>query len=399
MDEFCREKGIKREYSVARTPQQNGVAERKNRTLIEAARTMLADSKLPTTFWAEVVSTACYVSLLDYSLNSKALGSTTLEPEKFQENLHVGFLENKPMIEGNGPKWLFDLDSLTQSMNYVNHPGKEVNTGSRDVSTALPESLNMLSWKTLYQNEFIKLLEIPAMGRSNAGGTSSVQTANGLDSCRFYLRPSCLGQIDDVGICMSTCQDFEDTDHPDKVIVFVQMEISADVDEHLYRSMIGSLMYLTASRPDIMFVLLTRIVSMAGATQDREVNNWRCSLDPKPTAGLWICLDMQRNQLQQHTRSYPVPSLSMKVFNNMKRPTKGFSGQEVALFPTMLDVTEPSTSPSRITSSPSPSPDTSPSHSLEPSTQHSPDNTTAAASQTITNTSITWSRTPFSYTP
>ncbi|GKB01573.1 putative ribonuclease H-like domain-containing protein [Tanacetum coccineum] len=61
MDEFCREKGIKREYSVARTPQQNGVAERKNKTLIEAARTMLADSKLPTTFWAEAISTACYV--------------------------------------------------------------------------------------------------------------------------------------------------------------------------------------------------------------------------------------------------------------------------------------------------------------------------------------------------
>ncbi|GJZ45148.1 zinc finger BED domain-containing protein RICESLEEPER 2-like protein [Tanacetum coccineum] len=61
MDDFCREKGIKREYSIARTPQQNGVAERRNRTLIEAARTMLADSKLPTTFWAEAVSTACYV--------------------------------------------------------------------------------------------------------------------------------------------------------------------------------------------------------------------------------------------------------------------------------------------------------------------------------------------------
>ncbi|GJQ91208.1 ribonuclease H-like domain-containing protein [Tanacetum coccineum] len=49
------------EFFVAKTPQQNGVAERKNRTLIEAARTMLADSKLPTTFWAEAVNTACYV--------------------------------------------------------------------------------------------------------------------------------------------------------------------------------------------------------------------------------------------------------------------------------------------------------------------------------------------------
>ncbi|GKD26368.1 ribonuclease H-like domain-containing protein [Tanacetum coccineum] len=58
---FAEKKGIKREYSVARTPQQNGVAERRNRTLIKAARTMLDDSKLPTTFWAEAVSIACYV--------------------------------------------------------------------------------------------------------------------------------------------------------------------------------------------------------------------------------------------------------------------------------------------------------------------------------------------------
>ncbi|GKG39339.1 ribonuclease H-like domain-containing protein, partial [Tanacetum coccineum] len=53
--------GIKREFSVARTPQQNGVAERRNRTLMEAERTMLVDSKLPTTFWVESVNTACYV--------------------------------------------------------------------------------------------------------------------------------------------------------------------------------------------------------------------------------------------------------------------------------------------------------------------------------------------------
>ncbi|GJR40464.1 ribonuclease H-like domain-containing protein [Tanacetum coccineum] len=61
MNEFCCQKGIKRKLYIARTPQQNGVAERKNRTLIEAARTMLADSLLPIQFWAEAVNTACYV--------------------------------------------------------------------------------------------------------------------------------------------------------------------------------------------------------------------------------------------------------------------------------------------------------------------------------------------------
>nr|GFB85418.1 putative ribonuclease H-like domain-containing protein [Tanacetum cinerariifolium] len=61
MNDFCSQKGIKIEFSNARTLQQNGVAERRNRTLIEAARTMLADAKLPVTFWAEAVNTACYV--------------------------------------------------------------------------------------------------------------------------------------------------------------------------------------------------------------------------------------------------------------------------------------------------------------------------------------------------
>ncbi|GJW12732.1 ribonuclease H-like domain-containing protein, partial [Tanacetum coccineum] len=51
---------VKNESSVARTPQQNRVAKRRNRTLIEASRTMIADSKLPTTFWEQEVNTACY---------------------------------------------------------------------------------------------------------------------------------------------------------------------------------------------------------------------------------------------------------------------------------------------------------------------------------------------------
>nr|GEU59046.1 putative ribonuclease H-like domain-containing protein [Tanacetum cinerariifolium] len=61
INDFYSRKVIKREFINARTPQQNGVAERRNKTLIEAARTMLADAKLPVTFWAEAVNTACYV--------------------------------------------------------------------------------------------------------------------------------------------------------------------------------------------------------------------------------------------------------------------------------------------------------------------------------------------------
>ncbi|GKB13000.1 putative ribonuclease H-like domain-containing protein, partial [Tanacetum coccineum] len=133
MDDFCREKGIKKEYSVARNPQQNGVAERRNRTLIKAARTI--GFKLALSFMKPF---GCHLTILNtldnlgkfdgksdegffvgYSLSSKAFRVYNTRTRRVEENLHIGFLENKPMIEGNGPKCLFDIDSLTQSMNYV----------------------------------------------------------------------------------------------------------------------------------------------------------------------------------------------------------------------------------------------------------------------------------------
>nr|GFB05076.1 ribonuclease H-like domain-containing protein [Tanacetum cinerariifolium] len=165
--------GIKREFSNARTPQQNGVAERRNRTLIEAAKTMLADAKLPVTFWAEAVNTACYVQnrvlvnksqnktpyelfndrtldigflkpfgchvmilntldnlgkfeakgdegyFIGYSMSSKAFRVFNKRTRRAVENLHVEFLENKAIEKGASPNWLFDIDSLTKSMHYV----------------------------------------------------------------------------------------------------------------------------------------------------------------------------------------------------------------------------------------------------------------------------------------
>jgi transposase InsO family protein len=55
--DYCSNHGIKRQFSIARTPQQNGVVERKNRTVQEMARTMIMDSKLTDIFWTQVVHT------------------------------------------------------------------------------------------------------------------------------------------------------------------------------------------------------------------------------------------------------------------------------------------------------------------------------------------------------
>jgi transposase InsO family protein len=59
--DFCSEHGIKRKFSTARTPQQNGVVERKNKTVHEMARTMLMDSKLTDVFWVQVVHTTIHI--------------------------------------------------------------------------------------------------------------------------------------------------------------------------------------------------------------------------------------------------------------------------------------------------------------------------------------------------
>ncbi|GJR90504.1 ribonuclease H-like domain-containing protein [Tanacetum coccineum] len=150
------------------------VADRKNRTLTGGLlRTMLVDSKLPTTFWAEAVNTACYVlnrvlvikphnktpyelirgrpPLIDfmkpfgcpltilntrdhlgkfdvkvdegyfvrYSVVSKAMRVFNKRTRIVEEKLNIRFLENTPNVKGNGPDCLFDVDSLSISMNYV----------------------------------------------------------------------------------------------------------------------------------------------------------------------------------------------------------------------------------------------------------------------------------------
>nr|GEU33614.1 putative ribonuclease H-like domain-containing protein [Tanacetum cinerariifolium] len=172
MIKLCGSKGIKREYSNPRTPQQNRVAETKNRTLIEAARTMLADSKLPTIFWTKAVRTPCYVLnrvsltsphnqtpyalltrnipyvshfnpfvchvtilntsdhlgkfdgkadegyIVGYSASHKAYRVYNVPNKRVEESMNLRFLEEKPNVQGLGHEWYFDLDYLIDSLGY-----------------------------------------------------------------------------------------------------------------------------------------------------------------------------------------------------------------------------------------------------------------------------------------
>ncbi|GKA87989.1 putative ribonuclease H-like domain-containing protein [Tanacetum coccineum] len=90
-------------HRLPQTPQQNGVAERRDRTLIEAARTMLADSKLPTTFWAEAVSTAWYIRRKQSRLHCDA-------------NLERYFIFNSPTknVDNGEPKTADDAQKQVE---------------------------------------------------------------------------------------------------------------------------------------------------------------------------------------------------------------------------------------------------------------------------------------------
>nr|GEU50864.1 uncharacterized mitochondrial protein AtMg00810-like [Tanacetum cinerariifolium] len=224
MDEFCSKKGIKREFSNARTPPHNGLAERRNRTRIEAARTMLADAKLPVTFWAEAVNTSCYVQnrvlvtkphnktpyelfnerstaigflrpfrchvmipntldhlgkfdakgdegyFVGYSLSSKAFTVFNKRTKKIEEDLHVDFLENKSIEKGTETDWLFDIDTLTNSMNCV--PVVVAGTSYTNISGTKKDVHQAVKEK----ESPLRFIALPNCQNSNPTASSKVST-------------------------------------------------------------------------------------------------------------------------------------------------------------------------------------------------------------------------------
>ncbi|KAK1414896.1 hypothetical protein QVD17_30658 [Tagetes erecta] len=135
---FCEQRGILRQFSAPRTPQQNGLAERKNRTLVEAARTMLIESKLPIIFWAEAVSCAAYVLnrvlivkdkktkfgavsdecfFVGYSNTQKAYRVYNKRTQIVQESYYVDWQESNTTSIGCEPAWFYDSTTVFKSFN------------------------------------------------------------------------------------------------------------------------------------------------------------------------------------------------------------------------------------------------------------------------------------------
>nr|GEW44092.1 hypothetical protein [Tanacetum cinerariifolium] len=209
--EFCMSKGIKREYSNARSSQQNRVAERKNMTLSEAARTILADSFLPNTFWAEAVSTACYVLNWPVILENKA--NKTAGPKEANNSADVkngdqmlngdtGSSSDKEPVDKEDQAFLEELERLKRqakeaddaaetlrmtfaqntedlllqagdarasSTNYVNTVSTPVNTDStpsntaslsRNFNVAGPSSLDLLTYANQNDSQIPSLEDI-----------------------------------------------------------------------------------------------------------------------------------------------------------------------------------------------------------------------------------------------
>ncbi|GJR29176.1 ribonuclease H-like domain-containing protein [Tanacetum coccineum] len=215
MNQFCEMKGILRHFSVARTPQQNGVAERRNRTQIEATKIMLADSKLLTTFWANAVNTACYVQnrvlvvkphnktlyellhgrtptlsfirpfgcpvtilntidhlgkfngkddegfFVGYSLNSTAFKVFNSRIRIVEENLHIRFSEKTPNVIS---LIVLQVDGRSRKESGIsNDQRREDNVNStNNVNVAAINEVNVVGWKNKNLNITFEL-NMPAL--------------------------------------------------------------------------------------------------------------------------------------------------------------------------------------------------------------------------------------------
>nr|GEX02433.1 hypothetical protein [Tanacetum cinerariifolium] len=338
-----------------------------------------------------------------YSITSKAFRVYNIRTRKVKENLHITFLENKPMIVGGGPKWLFDIDALSKSMNYA---PVSAGTNSNDFAgKGASFNAGQSSMKTGYSQEYILM----PLWKDNSLFDSSSQASDSHNKDKYvntatptyadYPNDPLMPDLEDAGIFDNAYDDRDEgaeadynkletiisvspipsirihKDHPkehiigevyrnkrdqrgvvvinkarlvaqchrqeegidyDEVFAHVArieaisvksvstpMEtnkplskdaVGTDVDVHLYRSMIGSLMYLISSMPDIMFFVCacSRFQVQPKFSHMHAVKRIFRYLKGQPTLGLWYPKDSPLELIAYSDSDYVDANLDRK---------------------------------------------------------------------------------------
>ncbi|KAL8107872.1 hypothetical protein AgCh_024325 [Apium graveolens] len=351
---YCEERGISHEFSAPRTPQQNGVVERKNRSLQETSRTLLQESKLPRIFWAEAVNTACYVLnrvlirrildktpyellkkkkpnisyfrifgskcfvlktigndgkfdaksyeaiFLGYSMNSKTYRVYNLSKHIVEEFIDVTFQEpnndlsrdeeddagnqqaepSTPVDDAivkmakmtlDGPRGnrakdkmpIYDeqvigdisdgLKTRKGTANFCAYAAFLAQEEPKNVKEALEDE----NWITAMQEELNQFERCDVWELVKPPKDASIIVAR-LESIRMLLAYACdkkikLHQMDVKSVFLNGFLEESKSTPMNQNSKLTSDEKGKDVDIKKYRGMIGSLLYLTASRPDIMY--------------------------------------------------------------------------------------------------------------------------------------------------
>nr|GEV76547.1 putative ribonuclease H-like domain-containing protein [Tanacetum cinerariifolium] len=219
-----------------------------------------------------------------YSTNSKTFRVFNSRTRIVEENLHVKFSENTPNIVGNTPKWLFDIDALTKSMNYkpvVARNQSNGSTGNEDSKIPSTEDPRVDQEEKDSVNSTNKV----NVGHTQKEGINYDEVfapVAKIKAIRLFLtyasfKDLVVYQMDVKSAFIYGKIKEETASTPMETYkILLKDEEGKDVNEHLYRSMIGSLMYLTSLRPDIMFADLPFDLvaytdsDYAGASLDRK---------------------------------------------------------------------------------------------------------------------------------
>nr|GEU71134.1 ribonuclease H-like domain-containing protein [Tanacetum cinerariifolium] len=440
MNQFHEVKGIMRQYNVAKTPQQNRVVERRNKTLIEAARTMLADLKMPTTFWAEAVNTACYVQnkvlvtkphnktpyeffhgktpaisflrpfgcpvtifntidhlgkfdgkddegfFVGYSLNSKAFRVFNSRTKIVEENLHVSAkkvnedlrIENECNDQGKEDS-TNRVNTVTSNINAAS--SSRVNVVGSNISIDLSPNLNVHSLEdigifedshddedvfgveadfhnldSIFQVSPIPTTRIhkdhplkqvigdlhsaPQTRRISKNleehglvGTVILRTKN--KDLQNYLFSCFVSQLEPKKVFR--CEKSKHTNGDFKPLL--KDEDGEEVDVHMYRLMIGSLMYLTSSRPAIMFVVCAcaRYQVTPKVSHLHVVNRIFRYLKGQPKLGLWYPKDSPFDLVAYTDSDYAGTIVANFIIEAEYVAASSCCGQELGIQNQLLD--------------------------------------------------------------